>query len=334
MTSMNITYVAPITLDFTPVSGDLIGGTVNGVEVNGKWNSRGSVSLYEGALDVSTYDSAGGQRICSISITDGQAQIIVQSKSAPTTDYELHLYRYTPADIVQIPQEYVEGLEDVAADATAAKTAAETAQTTANAAETTAETAQSPANNAQTAAETAQATANAAKTAAETAQSTANAAKTAAETAQSTANAAKTAAETAQSTAEAAQSTANTAKTTAEAAVKPNNGYSYLFRSTSAANPYTRISINDYAQSRSIGIVQSEDTALTLLVARDGGLSDASTISNPATIKLLNSGGLSGNVVVDGVKAFIVPSSTPNSTKKFKITVDDTGAISATEVTT
>ena len=306
MTSMNITYVAPITLDFTPVSGDLIGGTVNGVEVNGKWNSRGSVSLYEGALDVSTYDSAGGQRICSISITDGQAQIIVQSKSAPTTDYELHLYRYTPADIVQIPQEYVEGLEDVAADATAAKTAAETAQTTANAAETTAETAQSTANNA----------------------------KTAAETAQSTANAAKTAAETAQSTAEAAQSTANTAKTTAEAAVKPNNGYSYLFRSTSAANPYTRISINDYAQSRSIGIVQSEDTALTLLVARDGGLSDASTISNPATIKLLNSGGLSGNVVVDGVKAFIVPSSTPNSTKKFKITVDDTGAISATEVTT
>ena len=305
MASMD-TYVAPITLGFTPANGDRIGGTVNGVEVNGKWNSRGSVSLYEGALDVSTYDSAGGQRICSISITDGQAQIIVQSKSAPTTDYELHLYRYTPADIVQIPQEYVEGLEDVAADATAAKTAAETAQTTANAAETTAETAQSTANNA----------------------------KTAAETAQSTANAAKTAAETAQSTAEAAQSTANTAKTTAEAAVKPNNGYSYLFRSTSAANPYTRISINDYAQSRSIGIVQSEDTALTLLVARDGGLSDASTISNPATIKLLNSGGLSGNVVVDGVKAFIVPSSTPNSTKKFKITVDDTGAISATEVTT
>ena len=306
MASMNITYVAPITLDFTPVSGDLIGGTVNGVEVNGKWNSRGSVSLYEGALDVSTYDSAGGQRICSISITDGQALIAMESESAPTTDYELHLYCYTPADIVQIPQEYVEGLEDVAADATAAKTAAETAQTTANAAETTAETAQSTANNA----------------------------KTAAETAQSTANAAKTAAETAQSTAEAAQSTANTAKTTAEAAVKPNNGYSYLFRSTSAANPYTRISINDYAQSRSIGIVQSEDTALTLLVARDGGLSDASTISNPATIKLLNSGGLSGNVVVDGVKAFIVPSSTPNSTKKFKITVDDTGAISATEVTT
>ena len=30
----------------------------------------------------------------------------------------------------------------------------------------------------------------------------------------------------------------------------------------------------------------------------------------------------------------IIPSSTANSTKKFKLTVDDTGAVSATEVTT
>ena len=291
-------YAAPITLGFTPTEGDLIGGTVNGVEVNGEWNN--GVSLYEGALDVSTYDSGGGQRICGIGIIDGQALISVQSESAPTTDYELHLYRYTPADIVQIPQEYVEGLENVAADATAAKTAAETAQSTANNAKTTAETAQS--------------TANSAKTTAETAQSTANNAKTTAETAQSTANSAKTAAET---------------------AVKPdNNGYRYRFRSTSAVNPYTSIYIDDYAQNRSTQIFQSEDTALTLLVTRDGGSSDASTVNNPATIKLLNNFGLSGNVVVDGVKAFIVPSSTPNSTKKFKITVNDAGAISATEVTT
>ena len=263
-------YAAPITLGFTPTEGDLIGGTVNGVEVNGEWNN--GVSLYEGALDVSTYDSGGGQRICGIGIIDGQALISVQSESAPTTDYELHLYRYTPADIVQIPQEYVEGLENVAADATAAKTAAETAQSTANNAKTTAET---------------------------------------------------------------AQSTANSAKTAAETAVKPdNNGYRYRFRSTSAVNPYTSIYIDDYAQNRSTQIFQSEDTALTLLVTRDGGSSDASTVNNPATIKLLNNFGLSGNVVVDGVKAFIVPSSTPNSTKKFKITVNDAGAISATEVTT
>ena len=183
MVSMDNTYTAPITLGFTPANGDLIGGTVNGVEVNGEWKSGDFVALYEGALDVSTYGDVGGQHICSIGIADGQAQIVVQSKSTPTTDYELHLYRYTPAAIVQIPQEYVEGLEDVAENANEAKTAAETAQTTANAAKTAAETAQSTANAAKTAAETAQSTANAAKTAAETAQSTANAAKTAAETA-------------------------------------------------------------------------------------------------------------------------------------------------------
>lgn len=135
-------YVAPITLGFTPAGGDLIGGTVNGVEVNGKWDSSiGGVKLYEGALDVSTYGDDDGQHVCSVGIIDGQALIVMESESAPTTDYELHLYRYAPADIVQIPQEYVEGLEDVAADATAAKTAAETAQSTANAAKTTAETA-------------------------------------------------------------------------------------------------------------------------------------------------------------------------------------------------
>lgn len=33
-------------------------------------------------------------------------------------------------------------------------------------------------------------------------------------------------------------------------------------------------------------------------------------------------------------KEFILQSTTPNSTKKFKITVDDTGALSAVEVTT
>ena len=34
-----------------------------------------------------------------------------------------------------------------------------------------------------------------------------------------------------------------------------------------------------------------------------------------------------------GTAEYIIPSSTANSTKKFKITVDDSGTISATEVT-
>ena len=39
------------------------------------------------------------------------------------------------------------------------------------------------------------------------------------------------------------------------------------------------------------------------------------------------------NYMANGDKAIILTSSTLNSTKKFKITVDDSGAISATEVT-
>lgn len=41
------------------------------------------------------------------------------------------------------------------------------------------------------------------------------------------------------------------------------------------------------------------------------------------------------DTAVQAVKngAFVVPSSTAGSTKKFKLTVDDTGTVSATEVT-
>ena len=125
-------YIAPITLGFTPADGDLIRGTVNGVEVRGEWTERlGGLLLYrEGDTDTP---------ICAVEFIDGRTVVSVLSDSAPTTDYELHLYRYVPADIVQIPQEYVEGLEATAADATEAKTTAETAQSTANAAKTTAE---------------------------------------------------------------------------------------------------------------------------------------------------------------------------------------------------
>ena len=173
--TMTNKYIAPITLGFTPADGDLIRGTVNGVEVRGKWTGTkktGGVALKR----VDDPDTT----IYSVRILDGKTVVVIKQDSAPT-DYELHLYRYVPAGIVQIPQEYVEGLEATAADATEAKTAAETAQSTANSAKTTAETAKSTANAAKTTAETAQSTANSAKTTAETAQSTANNAKTTAE---------------------------------------------------------------------------------------------------------------------------------------------------------
>ena len=111
MISTTNDYVAPITLGFTPFYGDLIGGTVNGVDVNGEWGN-GEVKLYKGALSVSTYSSINRSLICSVRIRGKQAEVVVPSDSAPTTDYELHLYRYVPAGIVPIPQEFVEGLED------------------------------------------------------------------------------------------------------------------------------------------------------------------------------------------------------------------------------
>lgn len=96
-----IQYKAPITLGFTPVDGDLIRGTVNGAKVDGQWNSS-RVSLFNNS----------SVNICDISFLGEQAVVIVKQDSAPTTDYELHIYRYVPASIVKIPKEYVEGLEE------------------------------------------------------------------------------------------------------------------------------------------------------------------------------------------------------------------------------
>ena len=325
-------YAAPITLGFTPTEGDLIGGTVNGVEVNGEWNN--GVSLYEGALDVSTYDSGGGQCICGIGIIDGQALISVQSESAPTTDYELHLYRYTPADIVQIPQEYVEGLENVAADATAAKTAAETAQSTANNAKTTAETAQSTANEAKTAA-------NAAKTAAENAASKNDPEFTGsfsqnrnpdttigqyshAEGSLTTASGLMTHAEGTLTIASGSSSHAEGCKTIAQGQYQHVEGYYNI-----PSGDESSFSGSDYVHI--VGNGKFEDAR-----------SNAHTLTWSGVPWYQGRPQFGGNAMDDGAKTvmgngdkgIILKSSTPDSTKKFKITVNDAGAISATEVTT
>lgn len=94
-------YVAPITLGFTPSHGDLIEGTINGVEVDGRWLNSG-VAL----------KNDSGTNICRIGLLGNRAVVMVKQDSAPTTDYELHLYRYVRASIVKIPKEYVEGLEE------------------------------------------------------------------------------------------------------------------------------------------------------------------------------------------------------------------------------
>lgn len=123
-TSSEKAYEAPITLGFTPADGDLIGGTINGVEVNGQWigGSRKAILYREGNTDVP---------FCMIGFLGEKSVFLVQQASAPTTDYELHLYRYVPASIVQIPQEYVEGLEETTANANQALETATAAQSTA-----------------------------------------------------------------------------------------------------------------------------------------------------------------------------------------------------------
>ena len=132
-------YVAPITLGFTPSDGDIIGGTINGVKVSGEWFS-GRANLRN--------DS--GTRVCAIGFSNNLAEVMVEQKSAPTTDYEIHLYRHVPYGIVQIPQEYVEGLEETTANANQALETATAAQNTANTAKSTAEAAKTAANDALT----------------------------------------------------------------------------------------------------------------------------------------------------------------------------------------
>ena len=140
-------YIAPITLGFTPEDGDLIRGTINGVEVIGQWNGESKgVDLYR-VRNTDTY-KAGDTKVpfCVIGFLNEKAVIVLKQDSAPTTDYELHLYRYTPEGIVQIPHHFVEGLEETTANAnqaletaTAAQSKADTAKSTADAAKTAAD---------------------------------------------------------------------------------------------------------------------------------------------------------------------------------------------------
>ena len=163
--STNI-YLAPITLGFTPSDGDLIEGTINGVEVSGEWMFYG----------VELFDSSKN-KICSVRFNGAQSILVVSLPSAPATDYELHLHRYTPEGIVQIPQNFVEGLEEITANSNQALETATAAQNTANTAKSAADAAKSTADAAKSTANTAKSTADTAKSTADTAKSTANAIK-------------------------------------------------------------------------------------------------------------------------------------------------------------
>lgn len=203
------------------------------------------------------------------------------------------------------------------------------------------------AETAQNTASTAQSTANAAKTTAETAQNTANTAKTTAETAQSTANEAKTAA-----------IVKNQKKYLAALFSKKNNyewfetpmilnyhntrGFFYK-DAWSTDSPLSIENMPTYFVCIT-SILQFGQVILLLCRQRNAsdnrwGVTGIALSENHGIYKVVST--LIAQNVSEGLFLTLTPvrdielaSSTPNSTKKFKITVDDTGTISATEVTT
>ena len=194
------------------------------------------------------------------------------------------------------------------------------------------------------AAQAAQDTANEAISSANTAQTTANAA-------QSTANTAQTTASTAKTTADTAKSTADTAKSTADAALPKSGG------AVSGVINFPRnysdgfsvgLSITSYISSKvlnnslkSAGVDQSVDKQIESVVTWMDGItiyspnkiSNFKTVTISAEGKRLDFSDYINKPITIGAKDIILSSSTANSTKKFRITVDDAGTLSATEVT-
>lgn len=81
------------------------------------------------------------------------------------------------------------------------------------------------------------------------------------------------------------------------------------------------------------------DTGEPYLVVRDGvnSINVISNVSEEVTVYEITSRQLSDVLIPDTIQRVgadvIIPSSTADSTKRFKITVDDSGTLSATEVT-
>ena len=149
----------------------------------------------------------------------------------------------------------------------------------------------------------------------------------------------------AQTTALGAQTTADTAKTTADGCVKINNADS--FKICLNDNSYfhgSDTSGNSYYAFRQKSVT---DTPIVLSIGASGGadFSISVTPSTSPTVKIkppvylnkladIEIASYSGiRPQITGLGGITMYSSTAGSTKKFKITVDDSGALTATEVT-
>ena len=192
--------------------------------------------------------------------------------------------------------------------------------------------------------ETATTNAATALSAAQAAQDTANEAISDANAAQSTANTAK-------STADTAKSTADTAKSTADAALPKSGGAVsgvINFPRNYSDGLSVGLSITSYISSKvlnnslkSAGVDQTVDKQIESVVTWMDGItiyspnkiSNFKTVTISAEGKRLDFSDYINKPITIGAKDIILSSSTANSTKKFRITVDDTGTLKATEVT-
>lgn len=171
------------------------------------------------------------------------------------------------------------------------------------------------------------------------------------ETAQNAANTAQNAANSAQTAANAAKTTANTAKTTAEAAKTKAEAIAERYKDTQAKIGDTTISaLNRSYILLDIGSNSESSPARIVLHSDRGGAPQIYTTvkaqsvtavrrDRPAQLNLTGETVYAGDkssldtVEVTGLSSVIIASATSGSTKKFRITVDDTGTLSATEVT-
>ena len=174
--------------------------------------------------------------------------------------------------------------------------------------------------------------------------SAANTAPSAANTAQSAANTAQSAANTARSAASSAQTTANAAKTTAEATAERYKDTQATIGDTTISGPrrsYILLDIGPSSEYHPARIVLHSDrggaprictTVKVQSVVVDSYNKPAQLNLTGETVYAENKSSLD-TVEVTGLSSVIIASATSGSTKKFRITVDDTGTIKATEVT-
>ena len=209
------------------------------------------------------------------------------------------------------------------------------------------ETAIRKAQSAEKQAGAAQATAKTAKTAADNAQTTADNAEATANNAQRTANNAEATANNAQRIANNAEATADNVQTAVNGCVKKNNnGSFYIYLDDN--NYFHGVKGGDGVSYYDFHRDSVAKTPIVLSVGAKGGtdlnisvtpsvsptlkIAPPAYMNNQADIEIVSR--VSGvRPLITGLGGIIMYSSTSGSKKKFKITVDDSGTLTATEVT-